>query len=148
MSNRRASLEISCTACGRVALARAEPRYDGFRKVGEEFICTACGHRYPTREKTPFASDGGAPRVFSAADRPEQVRIFRDSERRRCCGWCRHFVVNPFGQRCGLTNRETEATDLCERFELRPNPPPQAQQLPKPRDPLAILFGDGETGTE
>lgn len=144
MSHRRATLEIRCTACGRVALARAEPRYEEFRKVGEEFVCTACGRRYATREGTPFVNDGGAPRVFGAADRPERVRVFRDDERRRCCGWCLHFVVNPFGQRCGLTNRETEATDLCERFELRPDQPAQEAPPAKPRDPLARLFGDGE----
>ncbi len=144
MSNRRAKLEILCSVCGRVALARAEPRYDGFRKTGEDFVCTACGHRYAGREQTPFVSDDGAPRVFTAADRPEQVRIFHDSERRRCCGWCLHFVVNPFGQRCGLTNRETEATDLCERFELRPDPPARETPPPKPRDPLAALFGEAE----
>jgi hypothetical protein len=26
------------------------------------------------------------------------------------------MVLNPFGQRCGLTNRFVEATDLCEHF--------------------------------
>ncbi|MDD5704969.1 MAG: hypothetical protein PHR35_03530 [Kiritimatiellae bacterium] len=140
-------LEICCTACGRNALARAEPLYEGFQKRGEAFVCTACGHRYPSREATPFADRAVAPRVFTDADPPETVRVFKESERRRCCAWCAHFVVNPFGQRCGLTNRETEATGLCDRFESRAEPAVQPQTPPKPRDPLAGLFGDGTLNT-
>jgi hypothetical protein len=96
-----------------------EPVFEDFKKTGEVFICTACGHRYPSRAATPFLTDAGRPQVFSAADLPEATRIFKSDERRRCCGWCRHFIVNPFNQRCGLSNRAVEATDLCARFEAR-----------------------------
>jgi hypothetical protein len=115
------SLEIRCRACGHLCLARGEPVYEDFKKVSEAFVCTGCGHRYPTRAETPFVQADGRPRVFSEADRPAAVRVFRDSERRRCCGWCRHFVVNPFNQRCGLTNRVMEATDVCLRFAAKPD---------------------------
>lgn len=138
-----ANLEIQCTACGQVALVRVEPVYDGFRKISEAFVCTACGHRYASREETPFARAGTRPRVFTERDKPDITRVFRDDERRKCCGWCRHFVVNPFNQRCGLTNRDMEATDLCVRFEPKPEesvPPPAPPS--KPGSPLDALFGE------
>ena len=124
-----ASMEIRCTACRRVALARAEPVYENFRKVSETFVCTACGHCYPSREATPFVDTSGRPQVFSEADKPSAVKVFQASERRRSCAWCRHFIVNPFRQRCGLNNREVEATDLCARFSAKPDEP--AADAPK-----------------
>lgn len=111
------ALEIHCTTCGDTTLARKEPVYDGFKKIGEAFVCTACGARFASAEKTPFVQSPARPSVFTEADKPERPAIFCEDERQRSCGWCRHFVVNPFSQRCGLTNKETQATDLCVRFE-------------------------------
>lgn len=130
-------MEIHCTACGETALVRAEPIYDGFKKVGEAFICTACGKRYASAEATPFVRASRRPNVFTEADKPRTPSIFSDDERQRCCGWCSHFVVNPFSQRCGLTNRETQATDLCVRFEKKTEPSDVKQAPDKqPPDPL------------
>ena len=116
------NMEIQCAGCGAVTLVRAEPVYDGFKKIGESYLCTACGRRYASAEATPFIHAASAPRVFSEADRPQRPSVFDDDERQRCCGWCSHFVVNPFSQRCGLTNKETQATDLCVRFEKKAVP--------------------------
>ena len=139
-------LEIRCAACKRVTLARAEPVYEDFKKVAEAFVCTACGYRYPSREKTPFVEAAGRPRVFSDADKPAAVKVFQAGERRRTCGWCRHFIVNPFLQRCGLNNREIEATDVCARFSFRPEKATDAAAAP-PASAAAkrfdALFGPG-----
>jgi len=128
------SMEIQCAACGETTLVRAEPVYDGFKKTGETFVCTACGRRYASAEETPFVHAESRPRVFTEADKPRALSIFSDDERQRSCGWCKHFVVNPFGQRCGLSNTETQATDLCARFEKKAAPPPtpNSQLLPSP----------------
>jgi len=117
-----ASMEIQCTACGALTLARKEPVYEGFKKCGEAYVCTGCGARYASAEETPFVQAARRPRVFTEADKPRALEIFSEDERRHSCGWCRHFVVNPFSQRCGLTNSETQATDLCVRFEKRDEP--------------------------
>ncbi len=138
-----ASLEIRCTQCGQVALARSEPVYDGLRKSGELFVCTACGHRYPNRDATPFVAAAERPRVFTEADKEDAPRVFDAAERRRSCGWCRHFVINPFAQRCGLANRPTDATDLCARFAARDEI--NAEKSPPPVKPVSALdrlFGD------
>jgi hypothetical protein len=115
-------MEINCTFCHATALVRPEPLYDGFKKTGEAFVCTACGARYASAAETPFVKGPARPRVFTDDDRARAPSIFSDDERQRCCGWCAHFVVNPFSQRCGLTNRETQATDLCVRFEKKAEP--------------------------
>ena len=117
------SLEIQCAACGVTTLVRAEPVYDGFKKTGEAFICTACGQRYASAEETPFVHTLSRPKVFTEADKPRAFSVFSEDERQRSCGWCTHFVVNAFSQRCGLSNKETQATDLCVRFEKKSQPP-------------------------
>ena len=111
--------EITCSACGEIALVRAEPVYEDFKKVGEAFVCTSCGKRYASAEETPFIGPQTKPTVFTEADKPDIISIFEDNERQRCCAYCKHMVLNPFGQRCGVTNHFTEATDLCEHFEKK-----------------------------
>ncbi|MDD4102042.1 MAG: hypothetical protein PHU80_05350 [Kiritimatiellae bacterium] len=102
-------------------MVRTEPVYEGFKKTGEVFICVLCGARYASADETPFAHADTRPKIFTENDKPALPAVFSDDERQRCCGWCLHFVVNPFNQRCGLNNRETQATDLCVRFEKKPS---------------------------
>jgi hypothetical protein len=108
--------EIHCTHCGRDALVRREPVFEGFRKTGERFICAACGHVYASEAEVPFRG-AARPAIFGEDDRPDTVRVFRDDERGGTCRLCRHYVVNPFTQRCGLHRREVQATDTCADFE-------------------------------
>ncbi len=130
-------MEIRCSACQALTLVRAEPVYDGFKKIGEAYICTACGTRYASAQETPFEHSAARPRVFTEADKPCKISLFSEDERQRCCSWCAHFVLNPFSQRCGLTNKETQATDLCVRFEKKVaaddsslKPPPTPEPFP------------------
>ena len=124
-------MEHHCPACNRNVLTRREARFEGFRKTGEDWVCTRCGHRWPVAENRPperagtrileFESGDANDKpsiagIFDESDRPVRPRIFDPSERRRSCGWCRHMVVSPFSQRCGLKEREVEATDLCDAF--------------------------------
>jgi hypothetical protein len=108
--------EIVCSACGAETLLKRTPRYEGFRKVGEVLSCTACGHEFAGESDVPFR-DRRAPRVFDDSDRSRPVQVFRDDEKGRICRHCRHYVVNPFTQRCDLRRKVVEATDSCDRFE-------------------------------
>lgn len=117
--------EITCTACGAHALIRPEPIYDGFKKIGEAYICTACGHRYPDAASTPFAAADRKPDLFSAekaaVKRDPLAHLFEsDLPRRHSCLWCAHCVSAAFDQRCGITNRHTEPLDSCDQFEPKP----------------------------
>ena len=110
------SLEILCSECGEDTLVRREPKYDGFKKVGETFTCMACGHEFPDGNAVPF-KQRKAPDVFGEDDKPDIVDLFRDDEKRRNCRYCEHYTVNPFTQRCGLHDKPIEATDLCGDFK-------------------------------
>lgn len=112
------SLEIVCTACGEDALVKKEPVYDGFTKVGEQFVCVSCGHVYATEDDVPFKVAEKLS-VFDADDKPLEIRVFQDEEMHKNCRYCKYYIMNPFSQRCGLHNKPVAATDFCEEFELK-----------------------------
>ena len=112
------SVEIICSACGRESLLKREPVYDGFRKAGERLACAACGYEYAAGSEIPFKPKPQV-KLFDESDAPRTVRVFREHEADRLCRHCRHFVVNPFLQRCGKHGRQVEATDSCRDFEKR-----------------------------
>lgn len=111
-------IEILCSVCGKESLLKREPRYDGFKKVGERLTCAECGHEYASEAEVPF-KQARKPRVFDASDAVKQVKVFRDNEAGNLCRFCKHYVVNPFVQRCSLRNKSVEATDSCPRFEKK-----------------------------
>lgn len=122
------NVEIVCAACGEEALLKREPVYEGFKKTGETLSCSACGHSYASEEEVPFKEkkplnifgDEDVPEkvnVFGDDDAPKTIDIFSDDERQQNCRYCEHYVVNPFTQRCGLHNREVQATDCCPDFK-------------------------------
>ena len=90
--------------------------YEGFNKVGEKRFCSACGHAFDDADEIPSAARKAAP-IFTAADRPRTLDIFKDDEKGRNCRYCRHYIVNPFTQRCGLHEREVKATDYCDDLD-------------------------------
>ena len=112
-------MEIQCEGCGTTAIAKPEAVYEGFKKIGTHYICLECGKVYPSEEETPFVQPSAKPAIFTEDDKPDLSSIFSDDERQKSCGWCKHFVVNPFAQRCGLTNSAVDATDLCLQFEKK-----------------------------
>ncbi len=109
-------LEIICTACGMETLLKREPVYDGFTKTGEALTCVSCGHVYSSEADVPFKTERKV-EVFTNDDRPDKVEVFNDDEKQRVCRYCRHYVVNPFAQRCDLHGKFVEATDYCDDFE-------------------------------
>lgn len=106
------------------------PRYEGFKRTGEDLSCAACGHAFASEAEVPFREERKIA-VFTDADRSAVVDVFKDDPRGRLCRYCLHYVVNPFRQWCGLHRREVEATHTCDRFETKP----------PPKDPLADAVG-------
>ena len=127
-------VEIVCTACGADTLVRREPKYDGFKKVGEILTCTACGHEFASEEDVPFKQKRKA-EVFSEADRSRKIEVFSEDDKGRTCRLCGHYVVNPFTQRCGLNHRIVQATDSCVKFEEKKSPPAPSGTTPDPAAP-------------
>ena len=126
---------IHCAACGRETFLRREPVYEGFRKVGETLQCTSCGHEYASDAEVPYTS-ASRPKVFSAADLPPRPTLFSGDEQGKNCRHCRHYVTNPFVQRCGLHQMEVQATDCCPDFAAQ-------GKGEKEEDPLAKLLRGG-----
>ncbi len=129
-----AGFAIRCTACGQETFLRREPRYEGFRKVGEDLLCTSCGHVYADEDAVPYVEAPARPAVFSDEDLPQRIELFHSDEKGRNCRHCRHYITNPFVQRCGLHAMEVQATDCCVDFA----PPEDAAAE---QDPLARLLG-------
>ena len=107
---------IHCPVCRAESVLKKTPRYDGFKKVGETLSCADCGHEFASETELPVAGKA-RPKIFSEDDAPPSVKIFKADEAGKFCRYCRHYVVNPFTQRCSLHQRVVQATDICPQFE-------------------------------
>jgi len=133
-SREPAKVELRCPACGRDSWLRRAPIYDGFTKTGEALTCALCGHAFASEAEIPFKDT--RPKVFSEADRPRPVKVFREDEKGQMCRYCAEYVVNPFLQRCGLHKCEVQATDTCPHF--KPKPPPKEEAEPEKPNPFRL----------
>ncbi len=126
-----ASVEIICGFCGQESLLKRMPKFDGFKKVGETLTCAACGHEYDDEAEVPF-KQRQKPKVFDESDASRPVKVFDESEAERLCRHCKHYVVNPFVQRCSKHGKVVEATDTCRAFEKKPISPAPAVRTSVP----------------
>lgn len=133
------ALEIKCAFCGQETLLRREPVYDGLRKSGERLLCSGCGHEFGGEHEVDFVDKPAAPRIFSDADRSTAPRVFNTADDLRNCRHCRHYIVNPFTQRCTKFEREIQSTDCCDDFEKAPEDKKSGDK--KDDNPLAKLLG-------
>jgi len=112
------NVEIICSHCGKETFLKREPVYEGFKKTGEDLICSACGGLFSSEEEVPFKEQAAAPKIFTEADRSEKVQVFAEGENRCICRHCVHYVINPFVQFCSLHKKEVQSTDSCDRLDL------------------------------
>ncbi len=105
-----------CPYCKQESALKPVKKYDGFTLVGETMACGFCGHEFADEE----------PAILAEAV-PDWAR---EKGAGRVCYRCRHYVKNPFAQKCGQSGREVESLDSCDSFSPRPLPPP-----PSPPDP-------------
>lgn len=127
--NPNKSIEIICPACGHEAILVRTPRYEGFRRVGENLICSSCKHVFASEAEVPFKTKQASP-LFNQSELNRHPRVFKPDDAARLCRHCGHYVVNPFIQRCALLRKEVEATDSCAKF--KPRPPTDQTPTPKP----------------
>ena len=109
---------IMCSECGEDTINEKKPVYEDFRKVGNRLFCASCGHEFNDIGEVPF-KEKKSPSLFDE-DVPSRPGVFAEEEDIRNCRRCRHYIVNPFTQRCGLHFKPVEATDICDDFEARP----------------------------
>ena len=124
--------EIYCPVCGKETLVIRRPAFEGLKKVGEKLVCSACGTEFKEDEEIAFVER-------------EEPKVFSEEDGLRLCSHCRHYVVNPFTQRCMLHRKEVEATDTCQDFSLRKEK--RKEEKGKDSDALKKLLGEGEDST-
>ena len=110
--------KIICPYCRQESAVKMVKQYDGFTLVGEVRTCAFCGQELADEELT-----------YLKDEIPESLR---QKGRRRNCYLCKHYVVNPFLQKCVLHNREVEALDSCPDFSPQSQPPPAKPEKSKP----------------
>lgn len=112
------SIEIICSVCSKDTLLKRESIYEGFKKVGEELSCAACGHIFQTEADVPFKEAKVTTSIFTDDDRTQPIQIFNADENSRLCRYCANYVINPFVQFCSIHKKEVQATDTCEKFDV------------------------------
>ena len=120
MSSR--SKKIFCPSCRQESAVKVVKKYDGFTLVGEIDTCAFCGYEF---DEEPEVIRGRPPGWVN------------DKELKKVCHRCRHYVINPFVQKCVLHQWEVEATDTCADFSLRPVSEPETK--PKEEPPPSLL---------
>jgi hypothetical protein len=122
MSSR--SKKIFCPSCRQESAVKVVKKYDGFTLVSEIDTCAFCGYEFNEE-----------PEVIR--DRPPGW--VNDRELKKLCRHCRHYVINPFVQKCVLHQREVEATDTCGDFSLPPIPEEETKPKEDPLPPPSFL---------
>lgn len=127
--------QIFCPVCDKVTFVVRRPLYDGLRKVGEKLGCCECKTEFEDETKLQFVEQ-------------KKVEVFSEQDGLRLCMNCRHYVVNPFVQRCMVHKKEVEATDTCIAFTMRAIPKKQKNKEKKGLDALRRLLGEDEEKDE
>ncbi len=106
--------KIFCPSCRQESTVKTEKKYDGFTPVGEVKTCAFCGYEF----------EGGGPEAIK-----EKAPDWAKGEgHKKVCHRCLHYLVNPFIQKCGLSQKEVKALDSCPKFS--PKPPPKEEDTP------------------
>ncbi|MBQ7694901.1 MAG: hypothetical protein IJT50_07225 [Lentisphaeria bacterium] len=116
--------KVLCPHCGERTLAREKKILDdNFTPVGVKFVCVFCGGEL----EIPAAAPASAPSKQEQAserlsrllggEKVTKVGFAPEADDGHFCLHCRHFVKHPFINRCGLTMKEVQAIDGCEKFE-------------------------------
>ena len=116
------SIEIICPACGRETILKRTPRYEAFKRVGEDLNCASCAHAFANEAEVPFKTKTKS-NLFNRSELDAKPEVFNPGEAARLCRHCAHYVVNPFIQRCALFSKEVEATDSCGKYKKPKDPP-------------------------
>ncbi|MBQ7694969.1 MAG: hypothetical protein IJT50_07565 [Lentisphaeria bacterium] len=117
--------KVLCPHCGEKTLVRERKVFDeNFSPVGVKFVCAFCGGEL----ELPSASDSvpapskqeeAAERLsrLLGGERAAKAAFAPEADDGHFCLHCRNFVKHPFMNRCGLTMKEVQAIDSCEKFE-------------------------------
>jgi hypothetical protein len=108
--------KVICENCKEETFLRSEPIYDGFEKVGDTYFCMLCGCKY-VEDSLPEECVEEKNSFFSDDDIEEVPDPFADEKDTDSCRKCKNYIINAFQQKCGITQKNVLATDICFDFE-------------------------------
>ncbi len=117
--------EITCPKCGRNSFLKKVAILDGWTKKGEIFACASCSakiadapvHGQTERQAARQASALAA--FLNENEAPIKTRIEAGESEKRFCRDCTHFIKHPFGDKCGLHDRNVNPMDDCRDFNRK-----------------------------
>jgi DNA-directed RNA polymerase subunit RPC12/RpoP len=120
--------EINCAHCGKHSFLRKKSIMNGWKKIGDILICSACGQTIEdltlvadTNKEIIKDSDHSNAKLdklasFLGAETLEKKNIQADEK--TFCRDCKHYIRHPFFNKCSLTNSEVNPMDDCPSYEL------------------------------
>lgn len=119
--------EIVCPHCGKDSFASKKTEMDGWTKVGEIFVCAACGAKLADCNDSATenrASDAHTPALSSLAaalgvEETNKPSMTVSEDEKRFCRDCVHFISHPFLNRCSLLGQEVAPMDDCDKFKVK-----------------------------
>ncbi|MFC1643618.1 hypothetical protein ACFL1F_00880 [Chlamydiota bacterium] len=97
--------KIICPKCNQETFIKKEKVYQGFTPIGDRNICAFCNEEID-EDKVKIKKD-------------DKLEIFDEEKEKKVCRLCRHYVVNPWTQKCVLHKKYVEALDSCGDFIKR-----------------------------
>ena len=116
--------KVLCPHCGERTLAKEKKILDeNFSPVGGKFVCAFCGGELEMPSAVPASAPSKAQEAAErlsrllGGERPTKAAFAPEADDGHFCLHCKNFVKHPFMNRCGLTMKEVQAIDSCEKFE-------------------------------
>ena len=119
--------EIICPHCGEDSFASKKTVMDGWTKIGDIFVCAACGAKLQDiEEKQTETSDthkksSGLSALAGAlgVKETEKTTLDLSEDEKRFCRDCAHFISHPFLDRCSLLGKDVAPMDDCDKFKFK-----------------------------
>lgn len=115
-----------CPHCNEETFVKQAVEMEGWTKKGEIFVCALCGKKLADvqsekNESCDQPAESKLSRLQSllGGESIEKISTSLDQQDRRFCKDCIHAVKNAFIIRCGLSGKNVEPMDDCEKFQHR-----------------------------
>ncbi len=123
---------VHCAACHQDSVVKLATKMDGWRPLGQFYVCAICGATFAPVETTSGPAAGANQRRQQDLDRlsafldqpavelrsPDQFMGI-ESKQTPFCKECRHFYHHPFGDKCLLHERAAQPLGDCPQFDRR-----------------------------
>ena len=93
---------ILCPHCSQEAPVKTKKIYQGLKYIGNQYTCGFCQYEFSENE-IPWAEE-------------KTLNVIDTTDTGHICQYCKHYIINPFTQRCLIHQKDVNATDSCAQF--------------------------------